>query len=497
MKKYFPFFTIFITILFLSCSSKDTEQQYTNLRDIGSGRIGVVLGTTHDKFVSENYKEANVLHFESNPDLILAIKARQADAVVGDQNILKPYLREDPELAVLEWGLFDQHLGFGFGDIKLRDNFNVYLNKLKESGKLKLIKEKWENADDNTQLYEHEFTGKNGILRIGITGVSIPFAYLSKGKYVGIDMELIYGFAASQGMKPELHTMQFPSLIASIVSEKVDIIGSPVTITEERKKQILFSDSYYTSASIAVTLKRNISGYTSNEEVSNKTGFAKIKDSFYNNIIKEKRYLLLWDGFKVTFIISILAAIFGTLLGALICWMRMSRNKIIKTIAIIYINILRGIPQVVLLMLMFYVVLAKWSIGGVTVAVITFSMNFAAYASEMFRTSIQSIKRGQTEAGIAMGFSKIKTFLNIVMPQAIQRVIPIYKGEFIGLVKMTSIVGYIAVQDLTKASDIIRSRTFDAFFPLIVISIIYFLLAWLLTLLLDMVQINVAPKRNR
>lgn len=103
----------------------------------------------------------------------------------------------------------------------------------------------------------------------------------------------------------------------------------------------------------------------------------------------------------------------------------------------------------------------------------------------MFRTGINSVDPGQTEAGRAMGFSKVKTFLLIVVPQAVKQILPVYKGEAISLIKNTSIVGYIAIQDLTKVSDIIRSRTFDAFFPLIVISIIYLILAWLLGLLLD------------
>ncbi|MDO8899100.1 MAG: ABC transporter permease subunit, partial [Bacteroidales bacterium] len=103
----------------------------------------------------------------------------------------------------------------------------------------------------------------------------------------------------------------------------------------------------------------------------------------------------------------------------------------------------------------------------------------------------------QNEAGIASGFTKIQTFIYIIMPQAMQRVLPVYKGEFISLVKMTSIVGYIAVEDLTKASDIIRSRTFDAFFPLIMAAVIYIIIAWLLTLVLDYAEFNVDPKKRR
>ena len=143
----------------------------------------------------------------------------------------------------------------------------------------------------------------------------------------------------------------------------------------------------------------------------------------------------------------------------------------------VYISILRGMPVLVLLMLIFYVVFASVDIDPLLVAIIAFGMNFAAYVSEIFRTGIEGVDRGQTEAGIAMGFCKVQTFLHVVLPQTVQRILPVYKGEFISLVKMTSIVGYIAVQDLTKASDIIRSRTFDAFFPLIMVALLYFLIS--------------------
>ena len=128
---------------------------------------------------------------------------------------------------------------------------------------------------------------------------------------------------------------------------------------------------------------------------------------------------------------------------------------------------------------------------------IAFGINFAAYVSEMFRTGIEGVDKGQREAGIASGFTKVQTFVHIIMPQALRQVLPVYKGEFVSLVKMTSIVGYIAVEDLTKASDIIRSRTFDAFFPLIMAAVIYIFIAWLLTLVLDYVEVSIDPKKRR
>ncbi len=115
----------------------------------------------------------------------------------------------------------------------------------------------------------------------------------------------------------------------------------------------------------------------------------------------------------------------------------------------------------------------------------------------MFRTSVESIDNGQREAATASGFTKIQTFIYIILPQALRHILPVYKGEFISLIKMTSIVGYIAVQDLTKASDIIRSRTFDAFFPLLMVAVLYLLIAGLFTWALGFIEVSVDPKRKR
>lgn len=208
------------------------------------------------------------------------------------------------------------------------------------------------------------------------------------------------------------------------------------------------------------------------------TFWQSIADSFLHNFIYEKRYLLILDGLSTTLIITVFAVILGTLLGGVICWMRMHRKKWVRNIAKVYIEIMRGTPVLVILMIMYYVVMAPLNTSGVFVAIVTFAMNTSAYMAEMLRTSINSIDKGQTEAGLSQGFSKAQTFFFIVLPQAVRNVIPVYLGEVINLLKGTSIVGYVAVMDLTKSSDIIRARTFDAFFPLIVIAVIYFLIAW-------------------
>ena len=218
-------------------------------------------------------------------------------------------------------------------------------------------------------------------------------------------------------------------------------------------------------------------------------------NSFINNLILENRYQIILDGLRTTLIITIFAAIAGTILGGLICWMRMSRNIFVNSFARIYIKIMRGTPVLVLLMIMFYVVMAKSDISGNLVAIVTFTLNSAAYICEILRTNIESIDKGQIEAGLSLGFTQTQSFLHFVLPPALRNSIPVYLGEIISLLKSTSIVGYVAVIDMTKASDIIRSRTFDAFFPLILVALIYFIIACLIELLLKAI-VNMRNKKH-
>ena len=135
---------------------------------------------------------------------------------------------------------------------------------------------------------------------------------------------------------------------------------------------------------------------------------------------------------------------------------------------------------------MFYVILAHTGVNATLVAILTFALFFSWSAGSLFDSAISSVPRGQTEAGLSLGFTPMKTFLGIVFPQALQRGLPHYAGACVELLKGTSIVGYIAIQDLTRASDLIRSRTFDALVPLLVVTLLYFVLAWIIRFLLTL-----------
>ncbi|MDD4554110.1 MAG: ABC transporter substrate-binding protein/permease [Bacteroidales bacterium] len=476
-----------------------------SLEDIKTKRIGVLLGSVHDTYATKNFPQAVVLQYQNISDMLFALNSDKTDVAFYDHESLKDVFRKNEALGILLPNLFTVPIGAGFNqeNDRLRESFNAFLKEIKEQGIYDDMVDRWMKKGIEV-MPEIKTSGRNGQLRAGVVSdLGMPFSLMKEGRLVGFDIELSTRFAASMGKEMVPVDLQFGSLLASVSTNKIDIITSSLMITDERKKQIDFSDPYYESGVSVIARKDRMGQVVAENSAAGqqRSGigrlWTKISDSFYSNILLEKRYLHIIDGLKVTIIISLLAAILGTLIGGLVCFMRMSKNRFLSGFAGFYIMLLRGMPVLVLLMIIYYIVFASVNIDPVFVSVIAFGLNFGAYVSEMFRTSLESIDKGQKEAAIAGGFTRVQTFWYILLPQALRSILPVYKGEFISLLKMTSIVGYIAVQDLTKASDIIRSRTFDAFFPLFMVAIIYLALAWLMAWLLGRIEISVKPKRTR
>ena len=481
-----------------------------SINDLKTARIGVLLGSVHDAYATKQFPDATIYQYPNLSDMMFGLNSDKVDVAFFDHTGLKDIFSKNPGLGILAKDVFAVDIAAGFNqeNDQLREKFNAFLKEIKSNGVYKDMVDRW--MDKGVTDFP-EITGAktNGPLKVGVVSdIGLPTTIIKDGRLVGFDIELATRFAASAGMEFVPVDLQFGSLLASVSTNKIDMITSSLMVTEERKKQIDFSDPYYKSGVSIIGKKKNIekpmdiAGNTTAEtgdgvESGGESFFKSVSNSFYNNIILEKRYLHIVDGLKITIVISILAAFLGTLIGGLICFMRMSDNKLLSRSAGIYISLLRGTPVLVLLMIIYYVVFASVNIDPVVVAVIAFGLNFGAYVSEMFRTSIQSIDKGQKEAAIAGGFTKIQTFAYIILPQALRHILPVYKGEFISLIKMTSIVGYIAVVDLTKASDIIRSRTFDAFFPLLMVAVLYLVIAWVLTWALGLIEVSVDPKRKR
>jgi len=207
------------------------------------------------------------------------------------------------------------------------------------------------------------------------------------------------------------------------------------------------------------------------------------------NLIRHDRWQLILQGLGVALQIAFFSIIIGLILGFFTALMRTSKFKALRTVAMTYVTVIRGIPMLVQLMILYFAILGPYTnLPKILIAIIAFGINSGAYTSEIFRAGILSVDYGQTEAGRSLGFSTAQTMRLIILPQAVKNALPSLGNEFILLLKETSIAGFIGVQDLTKAGDIIRSRTFSAFTPLITVAIIYLILVMTLTWLLSKLE---------
>ena len=218
-----------------------------------------------------------------------------------------------------------------------------------------------------------------------------------------------------------------------------------------------------------------------------------LKSSFISNFIDDNRWRYITDGLKITLLVTVFAVLIGVVLGFLIAIVRTTHDKtgklkILNAICKVYLTVIRGTPVVVQLMIIYFIIFGSVDISKVVVAIVAFGINSGAYVAEIFRSGIMSIDNGQFEAGRSLGFNYAQTMMYIVMPQAFKNVLPTLCNEFISLLKETSVSGYIALQDLTKGGDIIRSRTYDAFMPLIAVALFYLAMVMIFTKLVSLLE---------
>lgn len=215
--------------------------------------------------------------------------------------------------------------------------------------------------------------------------------------------------------------------------------------------------------------------------------FRVLGDKFYQSVIYDNRWIFYLEGLGNTVLIAFFATLIGIMIGMVIAIVKVTnyqtgKLKFAAWVSNAYLAVIRGTPVLVQLMILTYIVFAAAPMGwGVYIAMLSFGINSGAYVAEIIRAGILSIDRGQTEAGRSLGLSQSQTMRHIIMPQAIKNILPALFNEFIVLLKETSVAGYVAVRDLTKAADIVRSRTYDAFFPLILIAVIYLVIVLGLT----------------
>ena len=221
--------------------------------------------------------------------------------------------------------------------------------------------------------------------------------------------------------------------------------------------------------------------------------FNEIFENLYYSLIYEDRYLYILEGLGNTIIMALFATVIGVLLGTLIALIinaniHTGKFRFLRRICDLYVLVIRGTPVLLQLMIIYYVIFKSVNINIILVGIIAFGLNSSAYVFEIIKSGIISIDKGQFEASNVLGLNYVQTMCYVVLPQAIRNILPALGNEFITLLKETSVAGYIGICELTKASDIIASRTYDYFFPLIIIAIIYFTMTYFLSKLINVME---------
>ena len=463
-------------------TTSQSDNTITSAKDIPGKKVGVQLGTTGDDYVTEyegDEKGTKIERYNKAADAIQSLKQQKIDCVVIDEQTAKSFTEKNSDIKILdeEFAKEQYALCIKKGNKELLDKLNNAIDELQADGTLSDIVTNYIGSakEIGTKPYnEKNVDRKNGTLVVATNAQFKPYEYYEDGKIVGIDMDMMRAICDKLGMELKIEDIEFDSIITSVQSGKADVGAAGMSVTEDRKKNVDFSN-FYAETRQVIVVRNTESG------AAGISFFEKLQQNF----VDSSRWSYIVTGLGNTLLITLFAIIIGIVLGALIAIVRTIHDqnhklKILNFICKVYLTIWRGTPTMVQLLIMYYIILVSLN-SKIAVAVIAFGLNSAAYVAEIVRSGIMAVDEGQFEAGRSLGLNYGQTMRLIILPQAFKNVLPALANEFITLLKETSISGYIAIPDLTKGGDIIRSQTYDAFLPLFGVAVIYLVLVMILT----------------
>ena len=479
---------------FIVRSTATSDLAYEHINELNGKRIGISTGTVYDAPTNERFPDSKFEYYSNSADLLEALRSGKIDAYASDYNLVREIVTDNPDIGYIPEVFIKQLPAFAFSKKekgeKLMKQMNEFLSTIEESGLRQKLYNRWFEYYEDAEMADYStLEGNNGVLKVGCSGMDHPFSFIRNEKVTGYEAELAYLFCEKYGYKLEFEIMSFNGTISALESGKIDMACGAIAITEERKENVNFS----------VPICEN-NGYFLVNKTTRKTKslFENLKESFYSTFIVENRWKMFMSGALVTMAITVLSIICGTILGfaAYLKARNGNDDSLFNRFVNFMIWLIQGLPMVVLLMILYYIIFGSISISGFVVAVIGFTLTFACSMYSMLKAGEKAVDKGQREAAFTLGYTPMESFYKIILPQAAYHFMPSYKGEIVSLIQATAVVGYIAVQDITKIGDIVRSRTYEAFFPLIMIAIMYFVMAAILTSIVNRIDIFIDPARK-
>ena len=471
----------------------ESKNGITTIKDLDGKKIGVQTGVLYEDEIKDEIEGEEWFYYKMPNDMIAALESNKIDAYLIEEVGFYAQRYEHPELMRLEEKAGQSEFAVIVGNNEKQDRLykelEEYIKEKKSDGWLEQLYDYWvKNWNPNTCKIETipETTGENGTVRIAIEGGYEPFSFETANGVSGYDVEFMMNFCAAYGYKWEFYTMEFDSIAPACISGKYDF-GMNIVVDEERAEDSVLTDWYYVCDLVFVVegVYEEQMGF-----------FERMAYNFNKTFIREDRWKLFLEGMGRTMLITVLSIVCGTILGFVAYMACRHGNKIANGITGVINWLIEGIPTVVFLMILAFIIFGKSSLDAQWVSIIGFTFIFGCGMFGMLKVGCDAIPKGQFEASTALGYSDSQSFFKIILPQAARHFLPIYKSNVVSLIKETSVVGYIAVRDLTKMGDLVRSRTYLAFFALIAVAILYFVMEAILVFIVKRVQISIDPRRR-
>ena len=453
-----------------------TEPELKTFDDLSGKTVAMLTGAPFEELVREkNPDVGDMMYFSTTADMQLALKAGKIDAFVTNNAVAAMTANQDSALAEFPESLGDSYYGFAFkkGD-PMRDEWQAAYDSL-DKAHINELWDIWLGTDESRKvLPAQDWSGANGTVKVASCDSLPPMSYVGdNGELMGFDIAVMLEMAKEMDIHLQLTGLEFSGLMAEVQSGKAQVGNGSIIITEERSQLVDFVPYHEASFMLVVRAAGTTAEQSSIAD--------SLKASFERTFITDSRWKMILLGLVRTVVMAVCSGSLGTLLGFGLMFLRHKNNTVINKLIAIYSSLITGIPVVVILMVMYYIVFGSLDVPALIVAVIGFTIIFGARAYGLIYNAVTAVDGGQREAALALGYSEKLAFRRVILPQSRSIYLPTLKTQFVMLIKETSVAGYITVLEMTRAVDLVRSRTMEAFFPLITAAMIYYILTRLLT----------------
>lgn len=473
--------------------------EFREFSELSGRTVSMLTGAPFEELVRSFVPDVGrFTYYASMADMLLALKSGKTDAILNNNAVAALAVNKNSDLALFPHSLQDGVFGYAFakGDPR-REEWQKALDRIPEET-LEELWEKWTGMDESVKhVPEQDWPGENGTVKVAMCDTLEPVSYVGKNReMIGFDIELIQMIARELDVHVSFTGMELASVLSSVQSGKADLGGGSIIATDERKERMDCIEYYPTHFVLVVRAAAGGSSSASGGSTVLSGLLSGLRDSFYRTFIRESRYRMVLSGLWLTVLMSLSSGAAGLVLAYLLVLLRHKDLRVTNALISVYEALVAGIPAVVILMVFYYVIFGKSSLPAVAVAIIGFSLIFGARAYGTIWNAAAAVDDGQREAALALGYTTDMSFKRVILPQAKRIYAPVLQSQFVSLLKETSVAGYIAVVELTRAGDLIRSRTMEAFFPLVAIALIYYALTRLMTKAADLARKSAEKKRE-